>query len=177
MYDASENIYRHYREAAGLTKEKAAELLDISVSSLSNYERFIPGSNKFKCPGEVVLRMENVYHSRELLWRYLSEYETVGRVILPKIKDVPLSNAFLRLMIEQDDVEALEKELAKISSDDIVHPGEAPVFNKAVNEIWGMIEASVSFIFAGVGNTEEAIKKPEGGQYDKRTEKMHDRHY
>lgn len=159
MYDASENIYRHYREAAGLTKEKAAELLDISVSSLSNYERFIYGINKFKCPDEIVVKMGKVYGDMELVWRHLSEYNIAGRAVLPKINDVPLSNAFLKLMIEQDDVEELEKELAKISSDDVVHPGEIPIFNKAVAEIWGMIEAGISFIYAGAGNTENDCRR------------------
>lgn len=160
MYDPYENIYRLYRERAGISREKAAELLDVSVSSLTNYERFMYGANQFKCPDEVVVRMAKAYGNRELIWRHISENTLAGREIIPKMEDVPLSNAFLKLMIEQDDVEALEKELAKISSDDIVHPDEVPTFMLAVQEIWGMVQAGISFIFAGDLNIKE--KAPVG---------------
>ena len=38
MQDISTNIYQSARKLAGLTRERAAELLNVSVRSLADYE-------------------------------------------------------------------------------------------------------------------------------------------
>ena len=74
------NICQIARESAGITQEKAAELIDISVESLRAYE-----SGKRIPPGDVVIRMVDICDARYLAYRHLKA-EKAGCKYLPDIE-------------------------------------------------------------------------------------------
>ena len=63
MKEASRNYYKECRESAKLSQEQAAELLHISVRSLSDYEngKTVPADDIVEC-------MVDIYHTRLLFF-------------------------------------------------------------------------------------------------------------
>jgi len=92
MKRTCENIYKSARVDAGLTQEKAAEMLFISTRSLCDYE-----SGKTIPPEDVVSRMVDVYDSPRLGYQHLKQNNIVGRRLLPDLKTNDLPRAVLRL--------------------------------------------------------------------------------
>jgi len=85
MNGAHENVYKMGRKYAGLTQEQAAELLNVSVKSVSDYE-----GERTKVPEDVVIAMAKVYGHPALVWIHLQEYTRFGD-FLPKIQ-LPQTN-------------------------------------------------------------------------------------
>ena len=103
------NIYQIARESVGITQEKAAELIDISVESIRAYEsgRRIP-------PGYIVIRMVDIYDARYLAYQHLKA-EEVGQKFLPEIDIKDLPSAILRLQKEVTDFLKSRDELIDIT--------------------------------------------------------------
>ena len=87
------NLYYNARKTAGLTQERWAELLGLSVEAVSQYERgtILPSD-------EVVLRMAEAAGQQIVCyWHLLNKSRVAGRV-LPDIKKRPLPEAVLKLL-------------------------------------------------------------------------------
>ena len=84
---ASGNVYFEARKAAAeyddrlYSREKAAELLGVSVSTLADYEN---GNTKF-VPVDKVVLMADLYHQPELKTGYIwsNELGQQGQIVLP----------------------------------------------------------------------------------------------
>lgn len=79
MDETYTNVYQAARLAKGLTQERGAVLLGVSVDSLKAYE-----SGKTKLKFETVRRMAMIYDAQYLFAEYANQNEVV-KEILPKI--------------------------------------------------------------------------------------------
>lgn len=87
------NIYQTAREAAGITQERAAELIGLSVESIRSYE-----TEKRVPSDETVIKMIEIYNANYLAYQHLKLKTQVGNAFLPDVHEVPLSNAALALI-------------------------------------------------------------------------------
>lgn len=132
------NIYQIARESTGYTQERAAELIDVSVESIRAYEsgRRIP-------PGDVVIRMVDIYDARYLAYQHLKA-EEVGRKFLPRIEVKDLPSAILKLQKEVNDFLKRRDQLIEITYDGVISPEERPAFDAILKELDDIAAAIMS---------------------------------
>ncbi len=137
------NIYQIARESAGLTQEKAAELLDISVESIRGYEGFkrIP-------PNKVVVKMIEIYNTQHLAIQHIRNSSEDLQNYLPKIEVKDLPSAMLRLYKEVKDLIDVRDEMLDITYDGIIDEKEKPRYEKILKEFDDVVEAFMSVKFA-----------------------------
>ncbi len=112
------NIYASARKAKGLTQERAAELIGISVESIRAYEA------EARSPSdETALRMADVYVTQHLAYQHLQR-SVLGKTILPEIEKRDVPSAILRLLKEVNDLIKLRDELIEIGSDGVIDDDE-----------------------------------------------------
>ncbi|MVB11055.1 Helix-turn-helix domain protein [Caprobacter fermentans] len=130
MQSEYRNIYQIARESAGITQEKAAELVDVSVESLRAYE-----SGRRYPPNDAVIRMIEVYGTQYLAYQHLRNSAEIGRQILPEIELKDLPAAFLNVLNE---VNAFLKErdrMIDITCDGIISEAERPEWDRIMQEM------------------------------------------
>lgn len=137
------NIYQIARESAGLTQEKASELMDICVESLRAYE----GSRRIP-PDHIVIKMIEIYNTQYLAYQHLKTSAEVGQKYLPDIIIEDLPASILRLHTEIKDYIDREDLLMEIGSDGKVSDNEACDFQKICKELNDVLEAIISFKFS-----------------------------
>lgn len=137
MYE--KNIYKTARQQAGLTQERAAEKLGISVESIKAYENYsrIP-------PSHVVDGMCIIYGAIYLAYQH--NRITSGEVkVVPEVEVLDLPRAALKLInrvLEFAD-RRQDKTLMKIAEDGKVDEAERPVFEAIVADLDELIRAAM----------------------------------
>lgn len=121
--------FKSARENAKLSQEYAAELLDVSVTAVSNYERNINRPSQ-----ETVVKMMKVYRNKFIGYQYLRNTE-VGQLILPDVSIYKPSNGVLSFQRENRDIDDIRNDLIDIAVDDKIEPKEVPRWENAVKEI------------------------------------------
>ena len=139
-------MYARHRKAAGLTQEKAAELLGISVRSLVNYEAgyTVP-------PDATVAMMCDVYPAPMLALEHLRASSDVARALLPDVRSLPLPQATCQLIqrIQEFADRNRTRELIRISANGKVDPGEeAETFGAITEELEGIVQAAIQLRYA-----------------------------
>lgn len=129
------NIYQTAREARGITQEKAAELLGISVESLRAYEcgRRLP-------PTAVVVCMVDVYDTQFLAYQHL-KHDIIADDLLPDISEKTIAEAVLSLIKEIADTNELLPMLISIASDGIIDEAERPAWEKIKKEFGDVVQS------------------------------------
>ncbi len=137
------NIYQIARESAGLTQEKAAELLDISVESIRAYEGFkrIP-------PNKIVVNMIEIYDSRYLAYQHLKYSNEELYNFIPSIDVKDLPSAMLKLYKEVTDFIKVRDEMIDITSDGVIDEKEKPRFDSILKELDDIVDAIMSLKFS-----------------------------
>lgn len=80
-----QNIYKNARKSAGMTQEKAAQLLNVSVDSLRDYEQ-----SQRPVPSDVASAMCDVYQAPYLAVQHLRLSSELGKRVVPEqLKDLP----------------------------------------------------------------------------------------
>lgn len=143
MVQEYRNIYQIARESTGLTQEKSAELMDISVDSLRAYE----GGKRIP-PSKVVIKMIEIYNTQYLAYQHLRMSEEVGQKYLPDIEIIDLSTAVLNLQTQVGDYIEREKRLVRIASDGKISGDEKCDFEKIIKELNDVIKAIFTLKFA-----------------------------
>jgi len=124
MEKHSENIYKRARRAAGLTQERWAEFLGISVDSVSNYELGI-----YPPPEDVVLQMADISGMKILPYWHLSTKNSAGSVVLPELEEKRLPESLLSLFIQIEDFSGtVMRQLLEIGADGKVSDDEKEAF-------------------------------------------------
>ncbi|MFZ7119490.1 MAG: helix-turn-helix domain-containing protein [Eubacteriaceae bacterium] len=143
MLDNCRNIYKTARETAGLTQEKASELLFISVRSIADYEsgRTIPGD-------DVVCRMIENYKSKILAYMHLKYSSDVGYKYLPDIISNDFSTSVIRFQKEYQDISTVHKDMIEVACDGMVDDNEVHKWEKVKKEISEMAGAAMALMFA-----------------------------
>lgn len=132
MQTDSRNIYKKARMTAGLTQERAAELLDISVRSLADYES---GGRVPQC--DVVDGMVTVYNSQILAVQHVRMEGQAIRDILPEVQAMRLPEAVLTLVKGFYDFtdNRLDRELIDIARDGVVSEDEEARFDRVMQQL------------------------------------------
>lgn len=130
------NIYQKSREAAGITQERAAELIDISVESLRAYE-----SGKRIPQSSTVVRMVDIYNTQFLAYQHLKNSDSIACSLLPNITEKGLAEAVLTLIKEIREAESLIPTLIEIASDGVIKDDERNAWNQIKKEFGDVIKS------------------------------------
>ena len=132
------NLYYNARKTAGLTQERWAELLGLSVDAVGQYERgvILPSD-------EVVLRMAEAAGQQIVCYWHLIHKSRVAGTVLPAIERKPLPEAVLTLLCRIEDFrkDALNS-LVRIVADGKVDADERAVYDACMTELCGLIRAA-----------------------------------
>ena len=141
MQSDCKNIYQSARKIAGLTQERAAELLGLSPRSLADYETGgrVP-------PNEVADRMVTVYNSQLLAVQHLRNSTQFARDLLPDIQAMALPEAVLTLVDAVYDFadDRLDRELIDIARDGVISPDERERFDRVIEKIRVITSAAIA---------------------------------
>ncbi|MDE6259903.1 MAG: helix-turn-helix domain-containing protein [Oscillospiraceae bacterium] len=141
MQNDCTNIYQTARKVAGLTQERAAELLGLSPRSLADYEAGLRLP-----PNDVADRMVTVYNSQLLAVQHLRNSTQLARDLLPDVQTMILPEAVLTLI---DAVYAfaddkLDRELIDIARDGVISENERERFDHVVERIRTIAAAAIA---------------------------------
>lgn len=149
-------MYARHRNAAGITQEKAAELLGCAVRTVQAYEagEIIP-------PDQTVALMCDVYPAPMLALEHLRAASSMGRELIPEITRMSLPQAVCNLIYRIQDFTANHRpeDLIRISSNGKVDEGsEAEQFAEITEELDGIVQAAVQLRYAqGTGLPTDTI--------------------
>ncbi len=138
------NIYQDARRTAGLTQDRWAELLGISVDAVRQYEtdRILPSD-------EVVLRMAEAAGQQIICYWHLIHKSRVAASLLPELDRKRLPEAVLSLMVAvrnfQDDG---MRELTRIAADGKISPEEQADYMTAMDQLQGVVREALHLQFA-----------------------------
>lgn len=146
--NSGENIYFACRKKAAIhnerlsSRENAAEMLGVSVSTLANYELGITKS----VPVDMVVLMADLYNAPELKYMYCKNDCPIGKCHPYCGKEQSLESIVVRLVngFDDDKMHELKKKLLEIAEDGKVTEDETEVFQMAVSEMSKMQEAITS---------------------------------
>lgn len=146
MLNKEKNIYQAAREETGLTQEKSAELLNISVDSLRAYE----GEKRIP-PDDVILQMIEIYKVDYLAYQHMKYKSEVGNKYLPNIEIVSLPIAVIKLQKSVLELNKLTESLLAISEDGKISDDEIPCWNGILDKVDKVLEAIISLKFSKKG--------------------------
>ncbi len=138
------NIYFSARKTAGLTQERWAELLGLSVDAVGQYERdvILPSD-------EVVLRMAEAAGQQIVCYWHLLHKSRVAGTVLPAVEAKPLPQAVLGLL---DRLEYFSrrgmKDLIRIGADGKVDRQEADIYDLCLQDLRELIQAAYELHYA-----------------------------
>lgn len=132
------SIYFQCRKEAAIyndklsSREGASEMLNISTSSLSNYELGLR-----PVPTDVVVRMADLYGSPELEACYCKNDCPIGKRqnIATKIRGIEQITCSLLNHADDDRLHSIKKNLLSIASDGKLDPGEEEGLKKIVADL------------------------------------------
>lgn len=158
MPGCSGKIYQSARTAAGMTQEHAAELLNVSVRALADYE----AGNRLP-PDYVADKMVLTYGIVSLGAHHLRNKSELGRRFIPDLRDCSLLEAVARLILcagrlKEDGV---TERLLNIAMDNTVDPTELADYEQLMESVRELVQVAMELQQAG-----EAAKV-KGGQRGK----------
>ena len=142
MTQNCKNIYQAARMSAGMTQERAAELICSSVRSIAAYEtgERIPAD-------DVVVRMVEIYGTQFLAYQHLRNNMEIAKSILPDVTPTTLPLAILKLQKEVNDFIRVRDELTEITCDGIIDESEMPRFNEIQKELDDVCQSILALKF------------------------------
>lgn len=146
MSEEIRNMYARHRRAAGLTQEKAAELLGCSVRSMTNWEAgiVIP-------PDDTVALMCDIYGSAALAVEHLRETSRLAADVIPALSPLPLAQAVTQLLYAMRRFETSHRadDLIWISSNGQVDAGEQEqIFKETLSDLQDIVRAAMQLRIA-----------------------------
>ena len=140
----STNIYKAARKRAGLTQEKAAASMGVSVESLKAYERYdrLP-------PMEVVDWMCTVYEADYLAIQHHRVSSGAVQVV-PEVQVLDLPLAAMRIVNRVQAFAAAhrDKQLMDIADDGVIDEAERPLFDEIIAELEELVKAAYELKYA-----------------------------
>ena len=152
------NLYQRARLSTGMTQERAAELLGLSVESLKQYEggRTVPKD-------ETVARMVEVYRLPWLALEHSQATDTLG--VLPEVEPRPLPLASIALRNRLHDAIGRLDALLRIAEDGIIDDTERPEFDDIVRELRKTMTAIYQVIYSGAA--QKKAERPDTGMSER----------
>lgn len=145
MQEEHRNIYQTARKSAGMTQEKAAEKLGISVESIRAYETGVRVP-----PEEVVELMILCYDSQLLAVQHIRASAQLARNIIPDIKlySVLEASAQLTNRIWAFADKHQDRRLMQIAEDNVIDSVERPEFDAIMTDLAEIVEAAMAVRYA-----------------------------
>ena len=138
------NIYQAAREAAGMTQERAAELIGLSVESIRSYE-----TEKRLPTDDTVIKMTEIYGGANYLaYQHLKHKSMIGNTILPDVSEIPLSQAALQMIHEMNDFIQCEPDIIKITMDGVIDASEEFVWTDIVQKCQKLCKAVLTLQYS-----------------------------
>ena len=139
------NLYGRYRRAAGLTQERAAELLGCAVRSLANWEYGLSVP-----PAAEVVPMCDAQQAPALPIEHLRATTALARMVLPEYRKMALSTAVCGLLARIRDFISSESDwaLLDIAADGIVDDTESVQFKLLMEQLDKIVAAATGLKFA-----------------------------
>ena len=133
------------RQTAGLTQERFAEALDISVEAVRQYE-----SEKIMPSDDVVTRMVEISSQPVLGYWHLLNKSRVAADILPEISECSLPQAVIQLICKIRDFGERHRtdDLMDIAADGRIDDTERELFNSIVAELDSVVQAAMTVKYA-----------------------------
>ena len=151
MQEKCRNIYYSARQTAGLTQERWAEALGLSVEAVRQYEtdRILPSD-------AVVVRMAELAILAPLGYWHLRHKSEIAAAELPPVERLPLAQAVVQLLSSVREFQEKHREdaLLLIAADGIVDPEEEPRFKEIVRDLHSVIRAALQIDYAEKGGAE-----------------------
>ncbi len=147
MQEDYRNIYLDARRTAGLTQERWAEVLGISVEAVRLYES---GTNM---PSDgVVLRMAEAAGQHIICYWHLLRKSRVAADILPEVREKALPEAVLDLLcrLKEFSADGME-DLIRIAADGRVDASEREPYICAMNQLRALVSAGLHMEYAKGG--------------------------
>ena len=138
------NIYQDARRTAGLTQERWAELLGISVDAVRQYEtdRILPSD-------EVVLRMAEAAGQQIICYWHLIHKSRVAASLLPELDRKRLPEAVLSLLVAvRNFQDAAIRVSSRIPSDGKISPEEQADYMTAMEQLQSVVREALHLQFA-----------------------------
>lgn len=145
MQGSCGNIYQNARLRAGLTQERAAEALELSVRSIADYETDVRVP-----PGFVVRAMAAVYGAPGLRLEHARDTDQLG-IVPAKVRPRPLAQTVLRIHNGMRALRAWVPRLAEIAEDDTVDESEAVDLEAIQRYVGEVVAACLEFEFCDTG--------------------------
>lgn len=136
------NLYQRARLSTGMSQERAAELLGLSVESLKQYE-----GGKTVPKDETVAKMVEVYSCPWLALEHAQATDTLG--VMPEVTPRPLPMASIALRNRLHDATGRLDALLRIAEDGIIDDTERPEFDDIVSELRETMTAIYQVIYSG----------------------------
>lgn len=136
-----ENIYKKYRKLAGLTQEKAAEHLGISVDTIKRYE-----NGSYMPSNDIARKMCLLYGDMKLAYEHL-ENSQVGEMVLPNLKDKDLCCSTLGFLNQLASMDKKKLEIVRIASDGIISDNEVDDWTELEHLIKDLIQSSYELLY------------------------------
>lgn len=138
------NVYFKARKKAAAynerlySREGAAELLGISISTLADYEL---GSTKV-VPVDKVVLMADLYNSPELITGYCMRECPVHGFLTLATEEKSIQGIALRLLrgFNEDELKSMKEELIEITEDGIISNDEVPKLKAILEKLEKMAE-------------------------------------
>lgn len=146
-------MYRQYRKRAGLSPERAAELLNMSVEGLRKWE-----NGERNCPCEGAAAMAAIYEAPELLVNHMADRCPIMSSLLRPVGELNLQGAYLQHGKELSDVNRENSRLLDIVYDGQVSPDEQGDFIRIIGEIEDTIRTGFMLRTVAVTKRKTALK-------------------
>lgn len=149
MQENYRNICKIARQTAGLTQERFAEQLDVSVESIRLYE------NERGMPSDdVVTRMIEVSGMPVLGYWHLLNKSRIAADILPELQECSLPQAVIQLICRMRDFGNKHRHdtLMDIAADGRIDETERPEFDAIVDELSEIVKAAMQLRYAQGGD-------------------------
>ena len=151
MQEKYRNIYVSARHTAGMTQERWAEALGLSVEAVRQYEtdRILPSDG-------VVARMAELSMLPPLGYWHLRHKSELAAAELPPVERLPLAQAVVQLLAAMRDFAEQHREdaLLRIAADGQVDLGEEARFRAIVRDLHGIVQAALQIDYSERGETD-----------------------
>lgn len=147
METSSRNIYKTARAVAGLTQERWAEAVGVSVDSVRNYEAGtqLPGD-------EVVRAMSEISGLSPLSYWHLCHKSELAADVLPAVEAVPLPQAVCALVSRVEDfVLTSPDRLLRMAADGRIDEMEQPDYARIMQDLDSIVQAALTLKYAEGG--------------------------
>lgn len=145
MAKGCDNPYKTARKAAGLTQDRAAMLINVSVDSLRDYE-----SNLRPVPNDVAAAMCDAYDAQYLAIAHL-RMTSIGRQAIPGFKLRDLPEAVLNLLNAVQQFVDKNPMIIRITADGIISPSEQKDWDNILRLADDLQAALMSVKYADIG--------------------------